>query len=157
MDKERRRKLKAEGKRLVEENSKRVERELFERNPFHIGDPRWAKNVLSEYQINRTYRKNTEKVIPESEALGNAEIRDLGFDFEAGLVRRKGWYIQCTRCRELVPVACVEDLICSCRSVWISPSKRSYSIQGGHYRVVELVGRGPIRPSRPWWAPLWFG
>ena len=155
MDRNRRRQLKAEGRLKVEEDSRRVHEQLRERNPFPVGDRRWVENLKAEYRINRKYRQNVQGSIPETEALVESDVKELGFNLDSGLMRRKGWYIQCLTCRELVPTACSHDLQCICGLVHVVPSQRTYSVVPGKYRVVELIGRGPIRTTRKAWWRIW--
>jgi len=158
MDKLRRRELKAEGKRLVAENSERIRQKLFERNPFPVGNENWVRNLQAEYKINRQYRKNSTEVLLETQVLANAEIKDLGFDFEGCFVPHAGWYVLCKECRSLVPSFCSQTLGCSCGAVVVMPETKQVKLPPSQdYAVVELIGRGPIRasaPKRPWWQ-LW--
>lgn len=157
MDKQRRRELKAEGKRLVEESSARVRQQLFERNPFPVGDPNWVHNLQAEYRINRQYRTNTTEVLSELKALEDAEIKVLGFDFESGFTPHAGWYVLCQTCRHLVPTKCAFALRCACGAVIVAPETKQVQLPLPQmYSVVELVGRGPLRQpesKRPRWRP----
>lgn len=158
MDKQRRRQLKAEGKRLVEESSARVRQQLFERNPFPVGDPNWVRNLQAEYKINRQYRKNTTEVLSELKARADAEIKVLGFNFENGFIPHAGWYVLCQNCRHLVPTKCAHALGCSCGAVVVVPETKQVQLPLPEmYSVVELIGRAPLRQpesKRPWWR-LW--
>ena len=158
MDKHLRRRLKAEGKRLVEESSARVRQQLFERNPFPVGDLHWVRNRQTEYKINRRYRKNTTEVLSEEKAREDAEIKVLGFDFESGCIPHAGWYVLCQNCHHLVPTKCEHELGYSCGAVVVVPEKKQVQLPMPKlYSVVELIGRGPLRQpesKRPWWQ-LW--
>jgi hypothetical protein len=158
MEKQRRRELKAEGKRLVAEGSVRIRQQLFERNPFPIGDPNWVRNLQAEYKINRKYRKNSTEVLLETKALEDAEIKYLGFDFENGFIPHSGWYVLCKNCRNLVPSKCAYTLGCSCGAVIVLPETKQVKLpKTEHYAVVELIGHGPVsepKSKRPWWQ-LW--
>jgi hypothetical protein len=151
MDSERRRALKQEGKRRVDENSARVRRELHERNAYPLSDPKWAKNVLEEYEINKQYRQNTKQVVGEADVLRHATIRPLGFNFEQGFMPHEGWYVQCLTCRDLVPTKAEAALSCKCGAVSLDPmDKRANLPPVQKYQVAEVVGRGSHRP-KSWW------
>lgn len=154
MDKKRRKELKNEGKRLVEEYSQRVRERLHRRNPFPVGDPNWVANLQAEYEINRHYRKNKLEVLREEVATENADLRVLDFKFEENLFPRAGQYVLCHACRCLVPTACAHAMGCECRAVTISPEARHAVLPPPDlYSVVELIGRGPNRKQSytfPW-------
>ncbi|WP_150105093.1 hypothetical protein [Pseudogulbenkiania ferrooxidans] len=155
MDKQRRRELKAEGKRRVEEYSNQVHQRLAERNPFPVGDPNWVRNLQAEYKINREYRKNDSQVLLEAGVIQNSEIKILGFNFDKGFMPHAGWYVLCENCRNLVPTKCACTLLCSCGAVAVMPETRQYLLPpSDKYKIVELIGRGPIRSpdsARQWW------
>ena len=145
MDSARRRDLKKIGKQLVQESSDEVREQLAARNPWPVGHPNWVSNFQTEYQLNRKYRKNTIQVLNEASVQTEAEIKFLGLDFEDGFIPRKGWYILCHGCRELVPTACSYTMGCQCRAVAVSPEARQIRLPPlDRYSVVELVGRGPL-------------
>jgi hypothetical protein len=134
-----------------------VREHLFERNPFPVGHPDWVRNLKAEYELNRAYRQNTTEVLSESKVLESAELKELGFDFEHGFIPRAGWYVLCKSCRCLVPTNCAVTSGCQCDEVIVDPETKQVRLpDASGYAVVELTGRGPIRPSRsrPWWR-LW--
>jgi hypothetical protein len=156
MDKQRRRELKKLGSAQVKQQSEELRERINERNPFPVGHPNWVANLRSEYYLNREFRQNSTMVLRANEVLAFADIKTLGFVYgqDDRLSPRPGVYLQCVRCSDLVPTNCVHALRCSCESVVVDPVDRSYQADPSAHTVVELVGKGQIKPNapaKPWW------
>lgn len=156
MDKAKRKALKARGKAIVEKQSAEARERLREENPFHYSDPRWAQNLKMTYPVNREYRANRSKVYSEDQVLEKAKLRDVGFHFDEsfGFVPNRSWYVHCLTCRALIPTLADRELHCYCGAVGIWPEDKKVALPSrDKYTVVEIQGKGLIRPDKPkrWW------
>lgn len=158
IDPARRRQLKKEAKRRLEEQDEQYRKERLEINPFSIHDPRGFENMKAEYLIDRKYRKNVRRVLRETEVLQDAVIRERHLEPGDGVFAHPRVYFQCNTCKDLVPSAAEIPLRCSCKSLMIHSYPYQYYVRDQRYRVVELKGKGPnTRPALiAWCSRAWL-
>jgi hypothetical protein len=152
MDKERRKQLKREGKRMVEEYSQQVRDRLHDENPFHYTDPRWAENYKEVHHKNAEYQANGDTIYKESELDGKARIEVVPITSKEKFPPYPGWYIRCNRCRSILPTVATRILSCECGLIHIDPNQRFRELPNPEsFEVVTLKAKGSIRNTAPWW------
>jgi hypothetical protein len=71
MDKERRKQLKLDARKLLAEERAKLDERLKKENPYELSDPRWAQTMLDKYQKARAYRRG-ERIEPAASQLTKA-------------------------------------------------------------------------------------
>src|SRR5438093_10630262 len=100
MDASEKRRLKKLGKRLVEQRSQELQERLHEANPAPLGSAEWVANYKAEVERGRQLRKSPLDRMSETEAA--AEFLLVPVDPGDRFTGVPTWYVQCSRCRELL-------------------------------------------------------
>lgn len=152
MDNERKRQLKKAGKQLVAENSARVKQRLQEENPFHYTDPEWVQNYKEVHKKNKAFRVNTDHVISVKDLGDLARLKILDFKYDGLLVPKKGVYLHCHTCEQLVPTFATVPLCCACKAIDLDlENKKAILPPAALYSTVKIEALGSIRGTKPWW------
>jgi len=158
MDPAKKRRLKKLGKRLVEQQSRELQEHLREANPAPVGSDEWAANYTAGVAHERALRKAPPDRMSESEAA--AEYILVPVDMGDRFIGVPTWYVQCSKCRDLLDSVPSAPVCCACGALRLSTSDGFPVLQSRFSAdaqpcVLRLMGRGvtPRKESvrRPWW------
>ena len=149
MDDAERRRLKKLGKRMVEQQSLELEARLAEANPARVGSDAWARSYKAGTARERELRASPPDRIAGADALREFVLHNV--DPGPGFAGVPTWYVECSRCHDLLHTVPKEAVNCSCGSVGLDPATRQFLVAPEtQTRFVKLIGRGK-QPRRSWW------
>jgi len=125
MDKAERKRLKQQGKQMVEERSQAVYDALNRANPVPINDPRWAKNYKEQTLRERKLRKDTPDHISSAEITERWEIITVDEDFQIGAPIAPAHFLQCPKCGDLVHGRPTQSVACGCGILGIDLDRKA--------------------------------
>lgn len=149
MDKERRKKLKAEAKEQLARESRELNEALDEAIPVGHGHPDWGRyfteNTLREKKIaaNRTRVLSGGRL---GRDLSAVPMRPSADGVEYATERT---YLRCRACSDLLPTTASRQLRCGCGATTITPSTRASATEvEGSAELVQVLAKAP---PIAWW------
>ena len=141
MDKAERKRLKQEGKRLVEEKSRAVREALERANPVPLSDPRWAENYKKQTLRERELRAGPPNRIAKSVADANWQKIVVEEDFQPGPPRAATQYLECPDCGDLIHIQTTETITCACGLIGLDVERRAFCAPTDRkIPLVKLIG-----------------
>ena len=144
MDKKRKRELKKLGKRLVEERSAEIRKALQQSNPLDVTDEGWADNYREAVLLEKEIKSNNALVIPASAIdVHVVLLNDPGCNPGRSRIAVPGIYVQCDRCKDLIPTVAGLVLSCQCGALVHGPSPPGDDLTHlENRRFFKLLGKG---------------
>jgi hypothetical protein len=142
MDKAKRKRLKNEGKQLVETKSQELRDAFARANPVPITDPQWAKNYKIQNQKERDLRSNPPDFISARDAQRNWELLTVNDSFRSGFPVALWQYYECSSCRDLIHALPEKSVACSCGAIRLDVEQVALCAAQGHpIRLVKLIAK----------------
>jgi hypothetical protein len=142
MDEAERKRLKNQGKELVQKRSQEVRDALARANPAPITDPQWAKNYKTQNQKEREFRSNPPDYISARDAQLNWELLTVDDSFRFGFPVALWHYYECSSCRDLIHALPVKSIACSCGAIRLDVDEVELSAAPEHpLRLVKLIAK----------------
>jgi hypothetical protein len=139
VDEAAKRRLKKLGKKLVEQQSRRLQEALREANPAPLGSDEWMKNYRVLVERDRQLRENPPAFIASEEACRDYVL--LACD-NANSFGDQPLYYECLLCGDLLNSATLKPFSCSCGNLFFdveSTQVACHSIK--QMRIVKLLAR----------------
>lgn len=158
MDKSRRKQLKAEAKRILEQESATLEEALRDAIPVDIHHPDWGayftENTLRERQL----KWNTRWVIRAARIRSDILYIPERPPVDGTEMAIEGSYLRCFICSDLLPVVTSTRVHCSCGSLSFGPIPEGVYVEipqsSGMVKV--LAKAQPFRWWQPWRRWSWW-
>jgi hypothetical protein len=139
MTPEEKRRLKKLGKRLVDQRSQQLQERLREANSAPIGSEEWGRN----YRIGTLRERQLRQDSPDK-ILASTAARDFVLNpvRDAPPIGVPTYYIECSRCRDLLHSVPRDTVACSCHGICIDLESHRFLVEAGvRYQWVTLIGR----------------
>nr|CAP47550.1 putative integron gene cassette protein [uncultured bacterium] len=144
MGKAERKRLKQEGKRLVEQKSQEIREALERANPVPISDPQWAANYKEQTLRERELRKDTPNRIDRRTVEADWEVIVVEEDFQPGQPRAAAQFLRCPTCGDLIHIRPTESIACGCGAIGLDLNTKALCApQGIQIPLVKLIGSAP--------------
>jgi len=139
MNPEEKRRLKKLGKRLVEQRSQELRELLREANPAPLGSDEWGRNYQFGTLRERQLRQDSPDRLPASIASRDFILNPVR---DAPTIGVPTYYIECSRCRDLLHSVPRQTVTCSCQGICINLESRQFLVETGvRFQWVRLIGR----------------
>jgi hypothetical protein len=139
MDPEEKRRLKKLGKKLVDQRSQEVRELLHEANPAPIGSDEWGRNYRIGTQRERQLRQESPDRVPASVATEDFVLNPV---HDAPTTGVPTYYIECSRCGDLLHSVPRQTVGCSCKGIRIDLESNQFLVETGvRFRWVRLMAR----------------
>lgn len=144
MDKAKRKRLKQEGKRLVEQKSQEIHDALKRANPVPISDPQWAANYKEQTLRERELRKDPPNLIGRKTVRAEWQVIVVEDDFRPGQPRARAQFLQCPSCGDLIHIQPTDSIACGCGAIAFDLSTKTLCApQDMRIPLVKLIASAP--------------
>lgn len=138
MDKERKKYLKKQGIKLVEERSKNIKKLIKDSNPADITDPAWSRNHRKLRQLQQIYDNNRNEVYSNEKIGVDFNIVPINMDLSKEYVPVQSYYLHCKKCHSVLPMNPETSIRCQCGCILFDLKSRRKYIEINSVEVVKL-------------------